>query len=197
MIYEILPYLAVAWIYICLIGALLGSNRGNAGLGFLFALAMGPIGWIVIMLHPEAKDNARPIRVPVLAKCAKCKTILNFTDLPAGDYKCWYCDRTFTFLNNKVTGKEPIESEREAIKGCPHCEAKYDFSNMAPGVYTCGECNKTFKLEISAVTAAKELRKTVEQECPRCKSKFALPKFASGNCRCPECTHVFKPAGAD
>jgi DNA-directed RNA polymerase subunit RPC12/RpoP len=184
------------WIlaYSSIVGAFLGSRRNDALGGFFCGFFMGPIGWIVIMMNKSCRSiYCRPTRVPVLVACAKCKTVLDFTDLPEGKYKCLQCDKKFDFADNQAVAQKQLEPQPVDNKGCPHCGAKYDFANMAPGVYTCGECDNTINIEVTAVAAAKEIKKTVEQECPRCKSKFALPKVASGNCRCPECTHVFKP----
>jgi hypothetical protein len=41
------------------VGAVVGKQRGQGGLGFLLALFLGPIGVLVAALLPDAQKNGR------------------------------------------------------------------------------------------------------------------------------------------
>lgn len=51
----------VTVILVCLsiIGGALGSLRGRAGFGAILSLLIGPLGWIIVLLMPGARDEKR------------------------------------------------------------------------------------------------------------------------------------------
>lgn len=63
------------------IGALIGSQRGRGGLGFILGLFGGFVGWIVILLLPPTPDHlaAQPVpgttmtRGEMYRECPSCK----------------------------------------------------------------------------------------------------------------------------
>jgi len=42
-----------------LIGAAIGDARGRALPGFFFSLLLGPIGWIIVLVGPNYKEEAK------------------------------------------------------------------------------------------------------------------------------------------
>jgi len=59
---NMLPWAAMFWwnLLFIAVGALLGWWRGRMGEGIVWALVLGPIGWIVILARPRPKPRAEP-----------------------------------------------------------------------------------------------------------------------------------------
>jgi len=59
---NMLPWAAIFWwnLLFIAVGALLGWWRGRTGEGIVWALVLGPIGWIVILAKPRPKPHAEP-----------------------------------------------------------------------------------------------------------------------------------------
>jgi hypothetical protein len=59
---NMLPWAAMFWwnLLFIAVGALLGWWRGRTGEGIVWALVLGPIGWIVILARPRPKPSAEP-----------------------------------------------------------------------------------------------------------------------------------------
>jgi hypothetical protein len=59
---NMLPWAAMFWwnLLFIAVGALLGWWRGRTGEGIVWALVLGPIGWIVILAMPRPKPRAEP-----------------------------------------------------------------------------------------------------------------------------------------
>lgn len=59
---NMLPWAAMFWwnLLFIAVGALLGWWRGRTGEGIVWALVLGPIGWIVILARPRSKPRAEP-----------------------------------------------------------------------------------------------------------------------------------------
>lgn len=59
---NLLPWAAIFWwnVLFVAVGALLGWWRGRVGEGIVWALVLGPIGWIVILAKPRPKLPATP-----------------------------------------------------------------------------------------------------------------------------------------
>ncbi|MGH8159065.1 MAG: hypothetical protein ACREPQ_13165 [Rhodanobacter sp.] len=59
---NLLPWAAMFWwnLLFVAVGALLGWWRGRLGEGIVWALVLGPIGWVVILAKPRPRPPARP-----------------------------------------------------------------------------------------------------------------------------------------
>lgn len=59
---NMLPWAAMFWwnLLFIAVGALLGWWRGRTAEGIVWALVLGPIGWVVILAKPRAKPRAEP-----------------------------------------------------------------------------------------------------------------------------------------
>lgn len=59
---NMLPWAAMFWwnLLFIAVGALLGWWRGRTGEGIVWALVLGPIGWVVILARPRPKARAEP-----------------------------------------------------------------------------------------------------------------------------------------
>jgi hypothetical protein len=59
---NLMPWAAMFWwnLLFIAVGALLGWWRGRTGEGIVWALVLGPIGWIVILVKPRPKPPAKP-----------------------------------------------------------------------------------------------------------------------------------------
>ncbi|OOG42067.1 hypothetical protein [Rhodanobacter sp. C05] len=59
---NMLPWAAMFWwnLLFIAVGALLGWWRGRTAEGIVWALVLGPIGWIVILAKPRPKPPAQP-----------------------------------------------------------------------------------------------------------------------------------------
>jgi len=59
---NMLPWAAMFWwnLLFIAVGALLGWWRGRTVEGIVWALVLGPIGWIVILAKPRPKPRAEP-----------------------------------------------------------------------------------------------------------------------------------------
>jgi hypothetical protein len=59
---NMLPWAAMFWwnLLFIVVGALLGWWRGRTAEGIVWALVLGPIGWLVILAKPRPKPRAEP-----------------------------------------------------------------------------------------------------------------------------------------
>jgi hypothetical protein len=59
---NLLPWAAMFWwnLLFVAVGALLGWWRGRLAEGVVWALVLGPIGWIVILVKPRPRPPATP-----------------------------------------------------------------------------------------------------------------------------------------
>ena len=59
---NMVPWAAMFWwnLLFIAVGALLGWWRGRTGEGIVWALVLGPIGWVVILVKPQPKPPAMP-----------------------------------------------------------------------------------------------------------------------------------------
>ena len=59
---NMLPWAAMFWwnLLFVAVGAVLGWWRGRTAEGIVWALVLGPIGWVVILVKPRPKPPARP-----------------------------------------------------------------------------------------------------------------------------------------
>jgi hypothetical protein len=59
---NMLPWAAMFWwnLLFVAVGALLGWWRGRTAEGVVWALVLGPIGWVVILAKPRPKPAAQP-----------------------------------------------------------------------------------------------------------------------------------------
>jgi hypothetical protein len=62
----IVPWVALLWwsVAFVVVGALLGWWRGRTVEGIVWAAALGPIGWIVILARPRPKPAVTPPPLP-------------------------------------------------------------------------------------------------------------------------------------
>ena len=63
---TLVPWVALFWwsVFFVVVGALLGWWRGRTVEGVVWAAALGPIGWIVILLRPRARPTPEPPPLP-------------------------------------------------------------------------------------------------------------------------------------
>ena len=59
---NMLPWAAMFWwnLLFIAVGALLGWWRGRTAEGIVWALVLGPIGWVVILAKPRPRPRAEP-----------------------------------------------------------------------------------------------------------------------------------------
>jgi len=59
---NLMPWAAMFWwnVLFVAVGALLGWWRGRLGEGIVWALVLGPIGWVVILVKPPPKPPVKP-----------------------------------------------------------------------------------------------------------------------------------------
>ncbi|GGY22452.1 hypothetical protein GCM10008098_14570 [Rhodanobacter panaciterrae] len=59
---NMLPWAAMFWwnLLFVAVGALLGWWRGRTAEGIVWALVLGPIGWVVILAKPRPRPRAEP-----------------------------------------------------------------------------------------------------------------------------------------
>lgn len=50
--------LLIVWTLVWMFGAYLGQRRGRTAAGFWWAFFLGPIGWLIILLGPNPKQEA-------------------------------------------------------------------------------------------------------------------------------------------
>src|SRR5574337_683335 len=87
---EIAIYLALLFILFGSIGILIGQRKGRAMAGLIFAILLGPIGWLLIFLGPDM--NAKKS-----VKCPHCDGIV-----PIGQSACNHCGNKITWIQNKA-----------------------------------------------------------------------------------------------
>lgn len=61
-----LPWAALFWwsVVFVVVGAALGWLRGRTVEGIVWAAALGPIGWIVVLMRPRPRTKAVPPPLP-------------------------------------------------------------------------------------------------------------------------------------
>ena len=61
-----MPWAALFWwsVVFVVVGALLGWWRGRLLEGIVWAAALGPFGWIVVLVRPRPKPKATPPPLP-------------------------------------------------------------------------------------------------------------------------------------
>lgn len=61
-----MPWAALFWwsIVFVVVGALLGWWRGRLVEGIVWAAALGPLGWIVVLVRPRPKPRVEPPPLP-------------------------------------------------------------------------------------------------------------------------------------
>jgi hypothetical protein len=61
-----MPWAALFWwsVVFVVVGALLGWWRGRLVEGIVWAAALGPFGWIVVLMRPRPKPKAEPPPLP-------------------------------------------------------------------------------------------------------------------------------------
>ncbi len=59
---NLLPWAAMFWwsVAFVVVGAVLGRFRSRTVEGIVWAAALGPIGWIVILIRPRPKPRTEP-----------------------------------------------------------------------------------------------------------------------------------------
>ena len=63
------------WIGCALIGALIGKYKGRVGSGVVWALVLGPIGWLIVALMQDLREKCPEcggVVVPGARKCKHC-----------------------------------------------------------------------------------------------------------------------------
>lgn len=62
----LVPWVALMWwsVAFVVVGALLGWWRGRMVEGIAWAAALGPIGWVVVLMLPRPKPRAEPPPLP-------------------------------------------------------------------------------------------------------------------------------------
>ncbi|MBB6186724.1 hypothetical protein [Rhodanobacter sp. MP7CTX1] len=63
---NMVPWAAMFWwnVLFIAVGALLGWWRGRLVEGVVWAAALGPIGWVVILTKPRPRPSAQPPPLP-------------------------------------------------------------------------------------------------------------------------------------
>lgn len=79
------------------IGALIGQRKNRAFAGFLWAMILGPIGWLLMALLPPAKNGKA-------TDCPHCGGVL-----PLNQSTCNHCGNKVTWL-----GTRPVRPSRAA-----------------------------------------------------------------------------------
>ena len=79
------------------IGALIGQKKGRPFAGLVWAMVLGPIGWLLVALLPAAKSGKA-------TECPHCGGIL-----PLSQSQCNHCGNRVTWL-----GKRAVKPSRAA-----------------------------------------------------------------------------------
>ncbi len=100
-----------------LVGWAIGQSKQRAGAGFLYGLLLGPIGWIVMILFPNAGQ-----------KCPHCGGMAK-----KGASVCCHCGRD-------------IIARRIPKIICPICARAIVRATLHKGTNTCPFCGETFEV---------------------------------------------------
>ncbi len=46
-------YLPAVWLFLAIVGGLIGNARGRGAFGFFLGLLLGPIGWLLLFCLPK------------------------------------------------------------------------------------------------------------------------------------------------
>lgn len=72
------------------VGMLIGQHKGRAVAGLLWAMLLGPIGWLLVALGPNLKQpKSRP--------CPHCSGVL-----PLNQKECNHCKNRVLWVNGKA-----------------------------------------------------------------------------------------------
>lgn len=71
------------------IGMLIGQKKGRVMAGLIWAMLLGPIGWLLVFMGPDA--NA-----PKAAKCPICAGVV-----PVNQGQCNHCKNSLTWIKGK------------------------------------------------------------------------------------------------
>jgi hypothetical protein len=90
------------------IGALIGQRRGRGMTGALLSIVLGPLGWLIVIIMPDANKAACPAcrtMIPFDASiCANCRTAVYFNSVQG------------VFMEKKSTVAAPALPPRKAIR---------------------------------------------------------------------------------
>lgn len=67
--------LIIVWVFMCVIGFLIGRTRGKGPEGLGLAFLLGPLGWLIVLCLTDARR-----------KCASCKGVV-----PVDAKVCMHC----------------------------------------------------------------------------------------------------------
>ena len=74
---ETFSFLALWLVVGGIVGAMIGSRKGRAGLGGFLGMLFGFVGWLIIVILPDAEDSRG---------CPEC-----FGKVPRAARKCMHC----------------------------------------------------------------------------------------------------------
>lgn len=79
------------------VGMLIGQRRGRTLAGLVWAMLLGPIGWLIVMFGPDLSK-------PKAAACPHCDGVL-----PVLQRTCNHCRNRVTWMNGR-----PVKASRQA-----------------------------------------------------------------------------------
>ena len=65
--------LLFGWVFIVLIGALIGKSKGRVGSGIIWSFLLGPIGWLIVALQQDLRQKCPECGGVVVLGARKCK----------------------------------------------------------------------------------------------------------------------------
>lgn len=102
------------------IGAVIGSKKGRAFIGFLLGALFGPLGWALALCPSDQRQ-----------KCPECKAPVN-----PGASRCCHC-------GSEIRKPSHVPSTLK----CPYCSTLILAKSIKPGDNACPHCREVFSVE--------------------------------------------------
>lgn len=107
----------VALLFLGGIGGLIGRARGRGTSGFLWGLFLGPIGWLIVAVQKDLREE-KALTEGSMKKCPQCAELVK-----AEAKKCRFCGHEFESSGSEYTCSDCGSGVSKEDMVCPKCGA--------------------------------------------------------------------------
>lgn len=168
-----MEYVVVAWIICGVLGAIIGSSKNAAGIGFMLGVLFGPLG-VIAAFATDGRD-----------KCSKCQGRLN-----GKPEICPHCGTKLDWQQplGNVFANVAIVAGRQVIRySCPRCKTLGSYPIGSAGtVVNCISCSGPMMLPpLPPPPAPPQQANPRLRSCPDCGKQASKRATTCPSCGCP------------